>query len=224
MERKELDEVLAFHKKWLNDEPDGKRADLSGADLSGADLSGADLRGADLSGADLSGAYLRCADLSGADLSGADLRGAYLRCAYLSGAYLRCAYLSGADLSGAKNIAEAIGLFLPIACPEVGSFTAYKKAIAKDDNVIVQLLIPASAKRTSATGRKCRADKAKVIAIWNMDRTKSELTEAFSTHDDEFIYKVGTYVEPKEPFCEDRWNECSSGIHFFITFDEAVNY
>ena len=169
MERKELDKVLAFHKKWINGEPDGK-----------------------------------CADL---------------RCAYLRGAYLRCA-----DLRCANNIAEAIGLSLPIACPEAGSFTAYKKAVAKDDNVIVQLLIPASAKRTSATGRKCRADKAKVIAIWNMDRTKSELTEAFSTHDNEFIYKVGMYVEPKEPFCENRWNECSSGIHFFITFDEAVNY
>ena len=204
MEKKELDEILALHLKWLKDEPDGKRANLRGVDLGCAYLRGADLRGANLRGADLRGADLRGADLGDANLRGVDL--------------------SGADLSGAKNIAEAIGLFLPIACPEVGSFTAYKKAIAKDDNVIVQLLIPASAKRTSATGRKCRADKAKVIAIWNMDRTKSELTEAFSTYDDEFIYKVGTYVEPKEPFCEDRWNECSSGIHFFITFDEAVNY
>ena len=186
MEKKELDEILALHLKWLKDEPGGKRADLGYADLRGADLVGANLGGADLVGANL----------------------------------------GGADLVGAGNINEAIGLFVPIACPETGSFTAYKKAkrAEGDTSVIVQLLIPSSAKRTSATGRKCRADKAKVIAIWNTDRTKSDLTEAVSSHDNEFIYKVGEYVAPKEPFCEDRWNECSSGIHFFVTFDEAVNY
>ena len=191
MEKKELDEILALHLKWLKNEPGGKHA------------------------------YLRGAYLRGAYLRGADLRGAYLR-----GAYLRGAYLRGAYLRGAKNIDEAIGLFVPIACPETGSFTAYKKAERAEDDtsVIVQLLIPASAKRTSATGRKCRADKAKVVAIWNTDRTKSDLTEAVSSHDNEFIYKVGDYVAPKEPFCEDRWNECSSGIHFFVTFDEAVSY
>ena len=161
-----------------------------------------------------------------ANLSGANLRSADLRIANLSGANLSGADLRSADLRIAKNINEAIGLFFPIACPETGSFTAYKKAerAEGDTSVIVQLLIPASAKRTSAPGRKCRADKAKVVAIWNTDRTKSDLTEAVSSHDNEFIYKVGDYVAPKEPFCEDRWNECSSGIHFFVTFDEAVNY
>ena len=58
-----LQDILDKHKKWLNEEEGGERADLSGADLSGADLSGADLRRADLSGADL-----RRADLSGANL------------------------------------------------------------------------------------------------------------------------------------------------------------
>ena len=78
-----LQDILDKHKKWLNEEEGGERADLSdaylsGADLRSADLSGADLRRADLSGADLSGADLRRADLSGADLSGADLSGADL--------------------------------------------------------------------------------------------------------------------------------------------------
>ena len=58
-----LQEILDKHKKWLNEEEGGERADLSDADLSDADLRGADLRGADLSDADLSGA-----DLSGADI------------------------------------------------------------------------------------------------------------------------------------------------------------
>ena len=89
----DLKQILELHKKWLNNEDGGKRADLSGADLRRADLRDADLRDADLSGADLSGADLSGAYLSGADLSGADLSGAYL-----SGADLRGADLRGADL------------------------------------------------------------------------------------------------------------------------------
>jgi len=52
----DLPAILARHKQWLADSPDGKRADLSGADLRGANLREADLSGANLSGADLSGA------------------------------------------------------------------------------------------------------------------------------------------------------------------------
>jgi hypothetical protein len=53
MTKEELKEILDSHKKWLNDEPGGKKADLRGADLSFADLRGANLRGANLSGAGL---------------------------------------------------------------------------------------------------------------------------------------------------------------------------
>ena len=81
MTKEELALILDKHKKWLNDDPDGKRANLSGADLRGANLidanmRGANMRGANLSGANLSGADLSDADLSSADLSYADLRGA----------------------------------------------------------------------------------------------------------------------------------------------------
>lgn len=44
----DLQKVLELHKKWLKNEPDGERADLSGADLRYADLRYADLRGANL--------------------------------------------------------------------------------------------------------------------------------------------------------------------------------
>ena len=56
--RKELNEIIASHGKWLRSEEGGKRAYLSEADLSYADLRGANLRGADLSNADLSEADL----------------------------------------------------------------------------------------------------------------------------------------------------------------------
>jgi uncharacterized protein YjbI with pentapeptide repeats len=112
-----LRELIESHGRWLRDEPNGSRADLSGADLRGAVLSGADLRGAVLRGADLRGAVLSGADLRGAVLSdavlsdavlrGADLRGADLRGAVLSGADLRGAVLSGAVLSGA-DLSDAV--------------------------------------------------------------------------------------------------------------------
>ena len=39
----DLKQILELHKKWLDNEAGGKRADLRSADLSGADLSGANL-------------------------------------------------------------------------------------------------------------------------------------------------------------------------------------
>ena len=204
-------------------------ADLSGADLRDTNLSRADLRDTDLSGADLRGADLICADLSDADLSCADLSGADLSCAYLSGADLRDANLRGADLRGA-NLSRARAdlsdicynertAFLSLCCPEEGSFVGYKKC---QENKIVKLLITEDAKRSSATTRKCRASKVKVLSIENVDGTKS-YDEAVSIHSNNFIYCVGKIIEVKD-FDEDRWKECATGIHFFITRDEAVRY
>ena len=53
MTSEEIKKVLDLHKKWLNNEQGGERANLREADLRGANLSEADLRRADLSEADL---------------------------------------------------------------------------------------------------------------------------------------------------------------------------
>ena len=102
MEQKQLQNVLKLHQKWMNNEPDGKRADLRGADLREANLWGANLWGADLREANLWGADLRGADLREANLRGADLWGADLWRANLWGADLREANLREADLRGAN--------------------------------------------------------------------------------------------------------------------------
>ena len=68
MTQEELNEILDKHKKWLDGEAGGKRANFCWTNFHGADLCGADLCGADLCGADLRGADLRGADLRGADL------------------------------------------------------------------------------------------------------------------------------------------------------------
>ena len=195
-----------------------KGANLSGADLRSADLRSANLRNADLSGANLSGANLGCADLRDADLRDVNLRDVNLGCVDLSGADLKGADLSGAnlwdaDLSCVKNI------FFPMACPEKGSFIAFKKAGC----YIIELFIPSNAKRCSATSRKCRCSKAKVISITTLSGDKTNITEVHSNYDPNFIYKLGEYVEVKN-FDDNRWNECSTGIYFFITRQEAVNY
>ena len=204
----ELKAIIYKHAKWVIGEDGGERADLRDANLSGADL-----RSADLSSADLSGANLCCADLSGADLRGANL----------SGANLRGANLCGANLSGAENIDktawDAYTAFYPLQCPETGSFIGYKKA----SGYIVELEICADAKRSSATSRKCRCSKAKVLSITHLDGSDSGLTEVRSDYSKEFVYCVGEIAEAPD-FDENRWNECTAGIHFFITRGEAVKY
>lgn len=175
---------------------------LRHADLRGANLSDADLRGADLSGASLGGA-----SLSGANLSGANLRGADLRRADLSDADLRRA---GAN--------EGTAMFFS-QCPTEGSFIAWKKAQGK----IVKLEVTDDAKRSSATTLKSRCSKAKVLDIQEKDGGSSGLDKIASNHDSSFIYKVGEIVEVPY-FDENRWNECSTGIHFFISRDMAVKY
>ena len=217
-------------------------AKVCGADLSGANLYGANLRGADLCCANLNDANLCCSNLSGADLNGANLRGANLcdaelratdfwsanlRGANLCGANLRGAYLCdtdlcgvnlrwsnlyGAELNGAKNIP-----FIPLACPNEGSFIAWKKV----NNCIVKLFIPEDAKRSSATTNKCRCDKAKVLEIINLETNE---------HIDEIVnkgymcvYKVGEMAYP-DKFDDNRWDECSNGIHFFVNKQEAIEY
>ena len=226
-------------------------ADLSGADLRGADLRGACLWNANLWGANLWNANLWCADLRYADLRDADLRGANLSCADLNDADLSSAFLGGAnlwnanlydaDLSGADlkyaNLKYAIleganlngadlhdaKINFYIACPEKGSFIAFKKAGNNYNNYIVELLIPEDARRCSVTSRKCRCDKAKVLSITKIDGTSDGVDTVYSIYDETFAYKIGELVEVKD-FDDNRWNECSTGIHFFLTRQEAVEY
>ena len=145
----------------------------------------------------------------------ANLRGAYLCGADLRGADLRGADLRGADLRGAKYDKIPV----PLACPEKGSFRAFKKA----NGFIIELIIPEDAKRSSATTRKCRCDKALVVSFTTLSGEPVDLKEIPSNHDNGFVYHLGEMVSVPN-FDEDRWNECAPGIHFFITRDEAVNY
>lgn len=241
LEGDNIEAILKEHGYDCLHDADLRYADLRGANLHGADLHGADLRDAYLGYANLSDAYLSCACLHGADLSHADLSHADLSDAYLCGADLhgadlqdadlQDAYLCGADLCGV-NLCDANHVQLSIAktsiLPDEGDIIGWKKAWTDDTmppkSVIVKLLIPADAQRSNATGRKCRASKARVLDL--QDKQGNSLppdTMAYSGHDTDFTYKKGETIHV-EDFDTNRWKECAPGIHFFITRIEAAEY
>lgn len=143
----------------------------------------------------------------------ANLRGADLRWANL-----RWADLREANLKVVPTYNEGT-CFYALQCPEEGSFIGFKKC--REDR-IVKLLITDDALRSSATTRKCRANKVKVLEILSIDK-KESFERAISIQNSYFEYIVGETIEIND-FDKDRWNECSSGIHFFITRKEAEQY
>ena len=153
---------------------------------------------------DLRDANLRSANLSGANLRSADIRDADL-CNTI---------LCNANLCYAKNIP-----FIPTYLPE-GEFIGWKKL---SNGIIAKLKILSDSKRSRATGDKCRCDKALLLEFQNIDGTPSDEKEYTSNVYAECTYKVGEIVYA-DSWDDNRWNECSHGIHFFIDRQSAVDY
>jgi hypothetical protein len=141
-----------------------------------------------------------------ANLSRANLCGANLSEANLSGANL-----SGANLRGA-NLSEATGLAYQI--PQEGELIVWKRVVDVNlDNTLVKLRIPPSAKRTaSLVGRKCRAEFAEVL--------EGEGTSTCDALGPRIHYSPGITVHP-DSYDHDPRVECSHGIHFYLTREEA---
>lgn len=154
--------------------------------------------------------------------------------------------------------------YIPMACPESGPIIGYKKATTLEHlfkrksyfgliDVIVKLEIPEDAKRSSALGRKCRCNKAKVLGIYAIQQIvepvgvrengiidtviRRRIGDKFSddmiayskyvstpgSPADALPYKVGQWVFPDD-WDDNRFDECSHGIHFFMSAQEAVDY
>ena len=233
---------------------DLSNTNLSDANLSNVDLRHADLRYADLRYANLENANLRYVDLKNADLKNIDLRYADLRYSNLRNTNLKDANLTYADLKNAdlrfSNLSNTdlndtnlsnvnlrytdlnntkynhLTSFFALQCPEKGSFVAYKKALSIENNneveVIVELLVMEDSERSSATSRKCRFSHTKTLSITSLDG-KINYSIAHSMKYSDFIYEVGK-ENTVDDFDKNRWNECSTGIHGFITREEAINY
>ena len=126
------------------------------------------------------------------------------------------ARIGNTNFKEAKTNHTTTGLYS--SCPEEGSFIGFKKA----NGCLVKLKILSDARRSSATGYKCRCDKAKVLKITDL-KTGEEVKEIASNFDISFIYKVGKIVE--EPnYNENKWEECAEGIHFFLNKDLAKKW
>jgi uncharacterized protein YjbI with pentapeptide repeats len=194
------------------------RANLYGASLTGASLDGASLDGASLTGANLDGASLNRANLYGASLNRANLNranlyGASLNRANLYGASLTGASLDGANLAGANlygsNLKNVKNLFYQI--PQEGELIVWK-AVAGG---VCKLRVPPEAKRTATPiGRKCRAEWVEVLEA---------PTNGRGLHDTNVIYRAGEIVRP-DKYDPDPRVECTHGIHFFLTKEEAEAY
>ena len=205
-------------------------ADLTGANLTEADLTEANLTGANLTLAYLTRAYLTRADLYGADLTlayltGANLTEADLTRANLSGANFTGANLSGADLSGANftranftganltraDLTDVKNLAQFQIVPQFGKFIGWKK-LANDRTI--RVMIPAKSKRLNSIGsRKCRAE-----FVVPLDDCGEEKNHEMNSGTVRYVKNRTTKCDKYDP---DIRVECSGGIQFFITREEA---
>lgn len=224
-------------EKILSKRIEGTKLDMNGISMENMDLSGWKLNNIDFSwatfknikfdrsnieGTSIANALFIDCTLNGANLKNADIRGATLRYCNLSGANMEGANLYRAVLEHANLKGVIINdetKFYKLYCPEKGAFLGYKKCF---NDRLVQLLIPADAKRSSATSNACRCNKAKVLTIKSFDYSE-RFTEAWSFVDQNFVYRVGEYVYVPD-FNEDRWVDSTTGIHFWMTRKEAMAY
>jgi len=125
----QLSDALDAHRRWVEGEPDGRRAkltdtkltdatlvdaNLTNANLTNANLADANLARANLADANLARATLARANLAYANLAHADLADADLTGANLTGANLARSNLADADLTGARLVdANLVGAVLP---------------------------------------------------------------------------------------------------------------
>lgn len=160
-----------------------------------------------------------------ADLGGANLRGAKFSCVNFCGANLRGADLCDLNLKNIKGISR-----LPVelqTCPPSGSFEAWKKGRLYQctevvgDQCIIKLKIPWFARRTATiNSRKCRAELAFVLAIYDKDGKSVERCYNSIFQKRRILYKVGEFVHSRN-YDASFTKECSNGIHFFMTKEEA---
>lgn len=226
--------------------------DFSGENFDGFNLSGLNLCGKTFKGASFIGTKLNCADLNGSDFTLANFEGADLSHASIYNTNFKNAYFKDADLlvrsesifgsnfnsanlSDVKRINRVLAACL-LVCPSEGEFIGWKKVLDENEinAYIVKLRIPADAKRSSATTRKCRAS---YVITESIEQVKIDLDENIIFNKDKpvFVDKIlnkaycKTVYEINKPtypddWDENRWNECSNGIHFFITREEAEAY
>ena len=176
-----------------------ERVNLQRANCRNANFQNANLQFSNLQGADLRYADMRHARLENADLRGAKTHGTCFEDAWLSGALL-----------------DPFLVARLTVLPE-GDIIVWKRC---RQDVIAKLLVPAQAKRSNSTSRKCRSEYVITLELFG---DLEETNTATSIRDLHTTYTVGETTRC-DSWDEDRWTECSGGIHFFLTRLESERF
>lgn len=191
-----------------------ENAVLSASRFIAAELCDGDFRGADLTSCDFRWTDLDYVHFENANLSNVDLR--WTKNSYW--ASFEGANMEGIELEGSPIDDEAVegakNLFIPMVCPEEGSFIAWKKC---RDGKIVKLQITENALRTGGARYSCRASEVLILDIFDGE---NNCDEAISIDDETMIYRKGELVKDKEEF-DPSLLHSGAGIYFFITRAEA---
>jgi hypothetical protein len=190
--------MTRWYEHGFNHAYEFSSCDVSGLDFSGSKFGYTTFYKANLTGANLTGGIYTGTNFQHCNLTNANLSNSDIRYAQFYGANLSGLNLSGTNLDTFEH------------CPKTGEFFGYKKV---SNGVVLQLLIPESAKRISSLDayKTCRASKT--IVLGAVEETPTKETK-FTAHN--FVYEIGKTIEEPE-FDEDIRFSKGKGIVFSVS-------
>ena len=214
------------------------RKDVSGVNFRGCNLFSANFREATAMTCNFRETTLNNSNFDKAVASESDFYGSSLRMASFFRTKLDKTNFSYADLSSADLLeadfhkstlcGAAFGNtrnmpYIPTWLP-VESFIGWVKVIGETESYIVKIKVLNDSQRFRGVGDICRCNKALVLEIQNLEGEKLDIEE-IEYHDKKgtLIFHVWEVTECEEWY-PGRWNDCQSGITFFIDRHSAVLY
>lgn len=182
---------------------------LINSNISHSNLTKASFVGANISGSNFQGCNLEYADFSGAIWGDSDFRNTDLRTAKLNFGYFSTVMIDKTTQLPDFQIPQNVDLT---------GWKVFRNAKNPSKLVIGEIRIPKSAKRTACLGsNKCRASAIILVNLSNGDSV------ANSWYQTNFVYNIGE-VTNAGSYDPDIRKECSFGIHFFTTPEQAEHY
>jgi len=225
-------ECMRQHRLWIEKNDEGQQLVLRNCRIMGIDVSSRDLRYAQ---------FIDCSFINCRFLGCHFTKAVFIGCSLSNHVVFRFCDLQEVNLCNANlytcAFSDCLGLETAIIddktlyyrpqCPMNGSFIGYKGAWCYDTElhirpVLVTLEIPADAYRSSATTQKCRCDKAMVLDACDLSNGQPlpNTVPIHSVYDSNFVYTIGQTLQVAN--CNtNRWDECSTGIHFFMEKEDA---
>lgn len=219
-----------------------KGKNLSGTNFSNADLEGACFIDAILVSTNFEGANLKNADFSCANAWSANFNETNCKDAVFLSANLTEVSFEGADLDGTSfalaNLTEAsledaqnidlaefdntVGTY-PV-CPTEGEFTGWTLAEEFDGTeYLLRVSVPWTARRSSGTTRRCRAEALSVDEVISLDTEKSYgfPYPYITLKNRDFKLRLGETIRDVN-FEKDRFKVSSTDLYFWISKEEAL--